>query len=67
MNRSCKVRINGPESNSLAMKNTIKLSSEGCCLCYYLYSKWRALDPFPVIRDFPFLCRQASSSRPLAD
>lgn len=32
-----------------------------------LYSKWRSFDPFLMIHDFPFLCREVLSSRPLAN
>lgn len=56
MIRSRKVRINRPQRNSLAIKNTIKHLQEGSCLCYYFYSECRRFDPILMIHHFPFLC-----------
>lgn len=66
MNRSRKVRTNRPESNSLAMKNTIKHSREGSYVITCTV-KCRHFDPFLMVHHFPFLCREVSSSGSLAN
>lgn len=67
MNRSRKVWINRPKSISCAMKNTIKHSYEGSCLCYYLCSKCRGADPLLMTDYFRFLCREVANCQPLAN
>lgn len=66
MNRSRKVRISRPESNSLAMKNTIKHSQEGSYVITCTV-KCRRFDPFLMVHHFPFLCGEVLCSGSLAN